>query len=62
MFSKALGIYFSWEVEERNAPVVGAITPVSLFVYGDITFLLLGITLVWVFCVRPQSSKFRCSN
>ena len=31
----ALGIYFSWEAKERNAPVVAAFTPVSFIVYGD---------------------------
>jgi len=34
-FFKRLGIFFSREAGERNAPVVGAFTPVSFFVYGD---------------------------
>jgi len=34
-FFNALAIYVSREAKERNAPVVGAFSPVSLFVYGD---------------------------
>ena len=35
IFIKVLGMYFSWEAKERNAPVVGAFTPVSFFVHRD---------------------------
>jgi len=34
-FFKALGMYFSREVKERDATVVIAFSPVSLFAYGD---------------------------
>jgi len=34
-FCKALGVHFSREAKERNAPVVGAFIPVSLSVYWD---------------------------
>jgi len=46
-YFKALCYYFSWEAKERNAPVVGAFTPVSLFVYGD---------------NHPSLPIFRCSS
>jgi len=34
-FFHALGIYFSRKAEEKNFPVLGAFTSVSLFLYGD---------------------------
>jgi len=37
-FYKALGVHFSREAKERDAPVVGAFTPVPLSVYRNDQF------------------------
>ena len=34
-FFNKFGIHSSWEAEQRDTPVVGAFTPVSLVVYGE---------------------------
>jgi len=44
-FYKALGVYFSLEAKERDAPVVGAFTPVPFSVYRDDQFANLSVPL-----------------
>jgi len=42
-FFKALGVHFSREARERDAPVVGEFTPVSLSVYREDQFANLSV-------------------
>ena len=38
LFSRHLGIHRPWKAKQRDALVVGSLTPVSIFVYGDDQF------------------------
>jgi len=43
-FFNELGIHSSWEAKQRDTPVVGAFTTVSLVVYGDDQFANLSVS------------------